>query len=904
MKGYSRNKSLGRLRTLAPVFLVVLLGIAALFIAWVFPRFNLDLRRQAVVTPKKIRVLEVKYFPNSGEVSTLRTNSNLLSQQFAAKLSDMSKAKGYKTPTVSPYVQVEFVSTPIERQSLSPDLGTAGNKYDKSYKSLNAILTANNNQICNAIKTQNVDQVWYYFDSCQTANDPTCDHGGFTEEYWWNYSSTIVPSQPAPYPSLCGGTKTFTEISIDMNRQVDVALHAFGHAMEAMLGNIEGTDMFWTRWAGKQSLTDPNSLAKTCGDVHFPPNGTVGDGIGYDYDNTASVNSKCENWKPDGSGTATSISCSRWGCIQEGYLVWWGQNFPNDNNGLTFQGKKIPNWWDFVRDFDTNVKFYTNRNDEWFVNNPWFESNNPKLLLPEYVDNVTKVSQPSSPQYSFNHTTSGANRLLLVAVSYGTQAAGGSVGSIVVRPTGTDSPQNMTLVRKENFQNAKNTEWWYLYNPPRNSSGDSQITITMSGSTHYDGLATAVSIIGASQTAPIRLSPAPVGAGNPNTNTGSTSYSLSVPSATSEVALFAFGSYTESNTINLTSASSRKISDERSTNTLLYIGARKSTSSTTPLSWTSTNDWFWAASGISLMLSSGVASPTPAPTPTTGPLPTVDLKVNGTNGPVTVNDGGSATLSWTSTNATSCVATGDWNGSKSTSGSQVISNLTATFTVTSTSTRPTTDLDINITPGKTSAPKTYTISCANGSNSSSDTVIVNVNYPGSNVTPNPVALYTHTESGGQVSFQAENYSQNIARSTHQWELKTGTSGYTGLGFMRSLPDDGSGGDNTKITTTQAELVYKINFSQTGTYYVWLFGSAPSDASDSVHIGIDGTVPSTSDKLTLIGISSFIWQSATMDGPRPTIAVPSAGLHTLHLYMREDGAKVDQILLTTSSAYKP
>ncbi len=50
------------------------------------------------------------------------------------------------------------------------------------------------------------------------------------------------------------------------------------------------------------------------------------------------------------------------------------------------------------------------------------------------------------------------------------------------------------------------------------------------------------------------------------------------------------------------------------------------------------------------------------------PPPTVDLKANGKNGPITINQGKSATLTWTSTNATSCIATGGWSGEKPTSG--------------------------------------------------------------------------------------------------------------------------------------------------------------------------------------------------------------------------------------------
>jgi len=54
------------------------------------------------------------------------------------------------------------------------------------------------------------------------------------------------------------------------------------------------------------------------------------------------------------------------------------------------------------------------------------------------------------------------------------------------------------------------------------------------------------------------------------------------------------------------------------------------------------------------------------------PTPTVDLKVNGSQGPITVSYRSTVTLSWSSTNAASCEASGDWSGVKTTSGSQTI----------------------------------------------------------------------------------------------------------------------------------------------------------------------------------------------------------------------------------------
>jgi parallel beta-helix repeat protein len=60
----------------------------------------------------------------------------------------------------------------------------------------------------------------------------------------------------------------------------------------------------------------------------------------------------------------------------------------------------------------------------------------------------------------------------------------------------------------------------------------------------------------------------------------------------------------------------------------------------------------------------------------TPPLPTVTL----TASPTTVAKGGASTLTWSSTNATSCVASGAWSGTKPVSGSQAVASLTTSKT--------------------------------------------------------------------------------------------------------------------------------------------------------------------------------------------------------------------------------
>ena len=71
---------------------------------------------------------------------------------------------------------------------------------------------------------------------------------------------------------------------------------------------------------------------------------------------------------------------------------------------------------------------------------------------------------------------------------------------------------------------------------------------------------------------------------------------------------------------------------------------------------------------------SGNSNTASATTQAGTPAPTVTISAN----PTSVSSGGSSTLTWSSTNATSCTASGGWSGSKATSGTQTLTNLTST----------------------------------------------------------------------------------------------------------------------------------------------------------------------------------------------------------------------------------
>ena len=84
-------------------------------------------------------------------------------------------------------------------------------------------------------------------------------------------------------------------------------------------------------------------------------------------------------------------------------------------------------------------------------------------------------------------------------------------------------------------------------------------------------------------------------------------------------------------------------------------------------------------------------------------VPTVDLKLNGQDGPVSLTSGATGILSWTSQNATTCNASNGWVGMKNPNGSEYTAPL--------------------------SSNTTFTITCTGSGGTATDSVTVNVNQP-------------------------------------------------------------------------------------------------------------------------------------------------------------------------------
>jgi hypothetical protein len=155
---------------------------------------------------------------------------------------------------------------------------------------------------------------------------------------------------------------------------------------------------------------------------------------------------------------------------------------------------------------------------------------------------------------------------------------------------------------------------------------------------------------------------------------------------------------------------------------------------------------------------------------------------------------------------------------------------------------------------------------------------------------------------GIVAVEAEDYDLNVPQGGHTWTLITSPAGFSGAGAMESDPNTGANVD-TGYVTGSPRLDFQVNFVKTGTHYVWVRGWGQTGSDDSCHVGLDGQAVASAHRISSF-VASWGWSNATMDGTRATLNIATPGLHTINLWMREDGFRADKILLTTTSGYTP
>jgi hypothetical protein len=169
------------------------------------------------------------------------------------------------------------------------------------------------------------------------------------------------------------------------------------------------------------------------------------------------------------------------------------------------------------------------------------------------------------------------------------------------------------------------------------------------------------------------------------------------------------------------------------------------------------------------------------------PSPTISLSASLNN----VVTNGSTTLSWSSTDATGCSASGDWTGAKATSGSQTISTLTSN--------------------------SNFSLTCSGAGGSASDSVSVTVSPPTApivNLSASPSSL----PYNGSTTLSWSSSNTSSCTASGDWSGNKATSGSQSISALTSnssfsLTCSGAGGSaNDSISITVAAPVPTLSFS--------------------------------------------------------------------------------------------
>ncbi len=157
--------------------------------------------------------------------------------------------------------------------------------------------------------------------------------------------------------------------------------------------------------------------------------------------------------------------------------------------------------------------------------------------------------------------------------------------------------------------------------------------------------------------------------------------------------------------------------------------------------------------------------------------------------------------------------------------------------------------------------------------------------------------------GGLLVIEAENYENSIDRGGKSWSTLDDVNASAGQ-VVSVQPNTGDILATTGIENTAAELTYTVNFTTTGTFYVWIkAGAASGGTNDSIHLGFDGVQQTGNGGVQTS--SNYGWHNTeTGTGSVVTVNVTTTGTHILNLWMREDGAPIDKIIIADSAGYTP
>jgi len=160
-----------------------------------------------------------------------------------------------------------------------------------------------------------------------------------------------------------------------------------------------------------------------------------------------------------------------------------------------------------------------------------------------------------------------------------------------------------------------------------------------------------------------------------------------------------------------------------------------------------------------------------------------------------------------------------------------------------------------------------------------------------------------TEEFGLVALEAES-AQSISGDADRWAFSDLSVGHAGAGFMEA--GDPSG-DDYGDTTDGSRMSWEIEFTSTGTYYVWARMAQNTDDHDAIHIGLDGNLTSYGGEGMFVADPGWNWANSIENETlnwRAFVDVATPGRHTFDVWVKEDGVQLDRLVLVQSATWTP
>lgn len=182
------------------------------------------------------------------------------------------------------------------------------------------------------------------------------------------------------------------------------------------------------------------------------------------------------------------------------------------------------------------------------------------------------------------------------------------------------------------------------------------------------------------------------------------------------------------------------------------------------------------------------------------------------------------------------------------------------------------------------------------------------------------------ETQGWIYLEAEQFVEQTQTEKRSWVIVDETAEAlastkaSGKAYVECRPDTRITHDDKLIEGENfsnypgkiAILSYRVNFQTLGRYYVWVRTFSNGSEDNSVHVGIDGQWPSSGQRMQWCeGKNNWTWASKQRTAEQHCgvphqihLDVAQTGEHLIQFSMREDGFKMDKILLTTQRDFNP